>query len=125
MAPQTWQSESDPSLAAESPLTNNSALIGLDGHEYPDTQSLSSSSNDFDISFPTSASPASSAYSDLRDEADHRKRFEVQLPEPFYPPWMAQVDKEVALKPRKLPVDLGLPAVPEEKAGSIIDIQDK
>jgi hypothetical protein len=123
MAPQNG---SHPDLVAESPLTNNfSTQIDqpdLDGDEYPDTPSLSSSSDDFEpTSIPKSISPASSVGSDLRSDKDDAKRLEMRLPEPFYPPSMAH---NVSLKPRTLPVDLGLPPVPEEKAGSAIDPKD-
>jgi hypothetical protein len=116
----------DPVLAANDDGTHPANKVILDGHEYRDTLSSSSSSDDFGpTSIAESSSPASSLGSDLQDDTDEGKHFEVQLPEPFYPPSMAQADNKFDVKPRALPFDLGLPLVPQGKASIAIDPQDK
>ena len=71
-------------------------------------------------------SPASSVRSGLQDDPDEGNQYyEVQLPKPFYPPSMAQADERIDAKPRLLPANLSLPKVPQERAISVIDPQDK
>jgi hypothetical protein len=121
-------------LAAESPITVDNdgeiytfvpqSKVDFDRHDDDHTLSYSSSDGfgSTSTSTPAGTSPASSVGSDDKDEGMH---CEVQLPEPFYPPSMAQVDKKVKIKPRALPVVLGLPSVSWEHAISTIDPQDK
>jgi hypothetical protein len=119
-----------PVLAAGAPLTVTYGApankLAIDEHDNTDTLSISSSSDgSVTTSIAGSTSPASSIVSDSRDHTDEAKSCEVQLPTPFYPPSLAQVDKEIEIQPRGLPADLGLPSVPQDKATNAIDPQDK
>jgi hypothetical protein len=114
-----------PVLAAELPLTNNDdrrfSEAALDER---DALSLPSDDSGF-TSGAECTSPASSVRSGLHGDPDEGRHYEMQLPKPFYPPSMAQVDEKVDGKPRLLPANFNLPKVPQERAISAIDPQDK
>jgi hypothetical protein len=78
------------------------------------------SSSDLDLKSDTSSPPSS-----IESPTQQNEKVGIQLPEPFYPPSIIQLEGGVEVKPRSIPVDLSLPPVPQEGAADAIDPQDK
>lgn len=101
------------------------ANTAVDGHEYHETPSPPFSSGGSGSTSASESTSASTVDFEVPDDIDEGKHLQVQLPKPFYPPSIAQADKNLEIKPRELSAVLGLPPVPQEKAISAIDPQDK
>jgi hypothetical protein len=97
----------------------------FNGHKYHDTLPSPCSSDISGSLTSKSILSASSVSSNEPGEIDASAHFNVQLPEPFHPPSIAQANTKLEIKPRALPYVFGLPLVPQEQATSAIDPQDK
>lgn len=78
--------------------------------------SLDSSSSSSDVS-GTSTPPSS-----LSDSLGNATK--VHLPQPFYPPSIAQIEGDFDIAPRLLPLDLELPIIPPPQLSNEIDSKD-
>jgi hypothetical protein len=103
----------------------SSANAAVDGPEYRDTLSPPLSSGGSGSTSASESTSTSTVDFEVPDDIDEGEHFKVQLPKPFYPPSIAQADKNLEIKPRALPAALCLPSVPQEKVISVIDPKDK